>query len=49
MEGEAVMEVPVHGWKEWGGTQVQHMSRDNANVIRAHQEATHLCWPSDGR
>lgn len=45
---KAGMEVPVHGWKEWGGMQVQHMSRDDANGIHAHQEATHLSWPSGG-
>lgn len=45
---KAGMEVPVHGWKEWGGMQVQHMSRDDANGIHAHQEATHISWPSGG-
>lgn len=45
---KAGMEVPVHRFKEWGGTQVQHMSRDDANGIHAHQDAAHLCLPSGG-
>lgn len=45
---QASMEVPVHGRKEWGGMQVQHMSRDDANGIHAHQEAAHLSRSSGG-
>lgn len=47
--GRQALNVPVHGWKEWGGMQVQHMSRDDANGIHAHLEATHLYRPSDYR